>query len=194
MPRHQIRVRRVQYDHRMRPEWSRVAALLSVTSLTLGSFTFGIGIRSSSIAAAPGIILSTQVVRGQIVGGLPIRITVAVPALLTRGQPVTFTGTLENLRDRTTQLILGDAKDFSVYDSAGELVWDCYFNAAFLAIAREITLGPLEKQTMSCNWNLVNNDGTTIKPGRYTVEASYGTDDRQVEFTYRSERRAFWVR
>ena len=178
----------------MSTERRHAAALLSLTGLMFGTLTLGLGVRSTSGADTPNVILSTQVVRGQIVGGLPIRITVAVPALLTGGQPVTFTGTLENLRNRTTPLILGDARDFSVYDSAGKLVWNCYFDAAFLAIAREIILGSLEKQTMSCTWNLLDNTGNAVKPGRYTVETSYGTDDRQVEFSYRSERWAFRVR
>lgn len=139
--------------------------------------------------------LSLELLRSQVVDTLPLRITVKTPSLILKKRPVLFNGTLENLARMPTQFILGSLMraDFAVYDSFDQLVWGCYFNATVTAIAIPFTLEPLEKRHYSCRWNLKDNDGVAVKPGLYSVEAFFSTDNPKVMFSYKSERRVFRV-
>lgn len=96
---------------------------------------------------------------------------IAVPdGVLDRGEPVRFDLVLRNHGDRTLTVPFrsGQRFDFEVLQE-GRLVWNWARDRSFTQALTSMTLDPGESTRFSARWNMRDNNGRLVAPGRYLV-------------------------
>ncbi len=94
---------------------------------------------------------------------------------LDRGRGIPLRVVVRNTSNRTLQIPMGGQQfDFRIYRN-GELVWNWAHEKAFIQILQQRTLEPDEEIIYTALWNMRNNAGQPVQPGRYVVRGMFVT-------------------
>lgn len=94
---------------------------------------------------------------------------------LDRGRGIPLRVVVRNRSDRPLQIPMGGQQfDFRIYRN-GQLVWNWAHEKAFIMILQQRTLEPEEEIVYTALWNMRNNEGQPVEPGRYVVRGMFVT-------------------
>ena len=96
------------------------------------------------------------------------------------GQPIGMTVIAANKGKKTIRSIYGSSQnfDFAVYDKSKKKIWQWSHGKVFAMAVRPFELLPGQKIKSGYIWKQEDNNGRSVKPGKYYIEGSIALSPR----------------